>query len=415
MKMVLLLSLVLAILVGSSVSGQLSETVLIYSKRVDNEYLRVVQYSTGISYVHSIFIGTPQPTEPLNCGDFSPDGMFDAFARQISPTTLSLRYVPTNEVFVQIAWRTGWDPCKMNWLDNQKLVVRFIDSYDIAAMFTIQDDLLREVLVSVPSAPTPVPPLPNADISPLRRFILSNQETKVTYLRCADGAGAENFCSGYPDWAIYDLSLSSEIAVLSDVDMDNVLGQAYFQYSVPFNPQFYRWSPDDRYFLYASNAPGVFSIYDTVAQQALDVPEQNWGLDLERLPVWSPDSRYVAYWTVGLPDNDEFNARYNITSEEDAQSYRGLLIYDTQRQDFLGSGIWLQLGENYPPAIVWSPNTPELVTWGEEGDLYRLNVETGAQAVIDTNVTGVIAWSYTRPIPSVELPAASNTSGFAAP
>jgi len=395
----------------SSVSAQSVETALIYSKRVNDEYLRVIQYSTGAVNTYSVFTTITQIDEPTICGDFSPDGMFDAFVRIDAPTALTLRYIPTNATFAQIAWKSDWDPCTLGWLDNQTLVVRYVDTFDIAAMFRIQEDILREIPISLPPTPT-LTGLPNADTSPLGLSIISNSGTKVVYLRCNGETNNDGWCAGSVDWVIYDLALNREIAILGDADTNYLLGSAYWQESVPIYPTFYAWSPDDRYFLYASNRPGVFSIYDTVAQQTLNVPDQTWELDFDRVPVWSPDSRYVSYWSVGIPDSPELIERYSITGEEEAQTYRGLIVYDTQQQQFIGSSLFLQLGARVTTTIVWSPNTPELVVWDEAGKLYRVNIETRGIDLIDTNVTNVIAWSLVQPIPMVDLPTLTPTPTF---
>ena len=396
------------VLITLSVSAQSVETVLIYSRRVDDEYLRVIQYSTGAVNTYSVFTPTIQTVEPTICGDFSPDGLFDAFVRIDAPTVLTLRYIPTNATFGQISWKSDWDPCTLGWMDNQTLVVRYVDTLDIATMFRIQENVLREVPISLPPTQT-LTGLPDADTSPLGLFIISNSGTKVVYLRCNGETNSDGWCAGSIDWVIYDLALNREIAMIADADTTYLLGRTYWQDSVPVYPTFYAWSPDDRYFLYASNRRGVFSIYDTVAQQTLNVPDQTWELDFDHVPVWSPDSRYAAYWLVGIPDSPELTERYGNISEEEARTYRGLIVYDTLLQQFMGFGLFLQLGERLTNKIIWSPNTPELVVWNEAGELYRVNVETRGVNLLDTNVTNVIAWSLVQPIPMIDLPTLTPT------
>ncbi|HYO89402.1 MAG TPA: hypothetical protein VER79_12185, partial [Candidatus Limnocylindrales bacterium] len=259
------------------------------------------------------------------------------------------------------------------------------------------------------------PSLPRASTSGLQYIIPSHDRTKFVYFQCMEENSSANECTVRSEWVVYDVTLNREIGVLPDMDDENVRGNRGWGDSPPGLARFYTWSPDDRYFLYAAFNSGGFSIYDTVEQRQLAVPDQNWDLDLFRLPVWSPDSRYIAYWSTGVPDVFDLDGislieRYEITSEEQSRLYSGLQAYDAWEERELPIEVYLQNSRINQP-IVWSPNTPELVTWDNEGDLYRLNVETSRlPTLIDTQVSGVIAWSFVQPIPTVDLPTITPTS-----
>lgn len=313
-------------LISMTVSAQAQDTVLIYVTRTNNEYFRTFLYSTETLNSYSIFTVTSQPVEPTICGAVSPNGMFDAFTQLASPTELSFLYMPTNEIFAIMIWNSDWDPCKLEWLDNETLVARQVDTFDVVAMFKIQNNILQEVPISLP--PTPIlPELP-------------------------------------------------------------------FAYNTLTPESLPSWSPDNRYFWYSSiNEEGFdnFRVYDTVLEQPLETGGFNWTLDLFQKPVWSSDSRYVAFWQVGLPEYDKIDP-----------TMRSVNVYDTVTQHVISLDLGIKR-DSGRDAVVWSPNAREFVVRDLQGNLYRVNVESRSYELIDINVMGVIAWSYVEPIPEVAL------------
>jgi hypothetical protein len=370
--------------------------LVIYVRKTNSEYIRAFLYSTGALNSYSIFTITDQPAEPTICGALSPNGLFDAFTQLASPTALSFAYTPTDETFATTSWNSDWDPCKLSWLDNETLVARQIDTSDVVAMFKIENNVLREVPVSLPPTPS-IPDLPFAYDTATQYIIPSNNYTKFFYESCPNEPviPPDGVCTGSTrSEVIYDLSLERNVGIITDsvpwiLSGQDIDGPAHI-YSVGY----YSWSPDDRYFWYSTiNDQGFddFRLYDTVLERQLDTGGYNWDFDLFRKPGWSLDSRFVAFWTVGSPD-----------SESADESIRSINVYDTVTQQVIPIDLGFEIADTSNP-IVWSPDTAEFVTWDTDGNLYRVDVESHSYELIDTLVTSVIAWSYVAPIPDVEL------------
>ena len=401
MNKLLFIIISLSSLLATAAIAQTPETLLTYGRNVEGQFSTVFISSDGSRVDYSSQQGM--------CGDLSPNGQLNARSQLQNPTTVELIYTPSNTIFGRVPWRTDWYPCSPDWINDTTLVIRNLDNFnDTSVMFRLQNNVLRGVPVTFPPTPQ-VPSLPRADMSGLQYIIPSNNRNKFVYFRCMEEISLANECTGRSEWIIYDVMLNREIGVLSDLDDQNVRGNRGWGDSPPGLARFYTWSPDDRYFLYAAFSLGGFSIYDTFEERQLDVPDQNWNLDLNRLPVWSPDSRYIAYWSTGVPDVNDLDGislieRYGITNEEQSRLFSGLQAYDAWEERELPIEVYLQNSTINQP-IVWSPNTPEIVTWDNEGNLYRLNIETSRfPTLIDTLVSGVIAWSFVQPIPTVDLP-----------
>jgi hypothetical protein len=385
-----------SVLAGSAQSGQ---TFLIYGIRDgDQYYTRVISDSGSVS---------SYPTVPGICGTTTPNGLLDAESSLVLPTGIDLTYIPTNEVFATIPWRENWDPCSPYWLSNTRLEVRHIDPASPLdkTIFEIRDNVLREVPVSFP--PTPArPELPHAYDIDRQVIVPSNNYTKFLYYSCPEPTivPPDGYCTGRNQgYVIYDVVTQRTVGMLSDAFDWYLIGHEPGLPTYIYSIGYHAWSPDDRYIMYpkvSSRSTASPALYDTVSQSTLDTGTAIWDLDVFRRPQWSPDSRYVAFWVMGRTDYEQTDAVRN--------THRTVVIYDTQQQQFIFPNLSLEIGNTFNP-LVWSPNTPELVVWDAAGNLYRVNVETGDYELIDTQVTGVIAWSFPEPIPSVELPAPTSS------
>jgi len=371
--------------------AQQSETLLIYVRNIDEEFSTVYVSSDGSMAVHATRSGV--------CGGTTPNGQFSAISQIESPTTVDLVYRPTNVTFGQIAWEADWFPCSSTWLDNETLIMRDIDSFNtVLAMYRLNDGVFREVSVAFPSTPT-LPELPFAYDTALQYIVPSNNHTKFFYEACPNEPiiPPTDTCAGLSQYVIYDLTLERNVGVISDSIFPLLTGalpgSPPFLYSIGY----YAWSPNDRYFFYSSvNEQGNddIRVYDTLLERQLDTGGFSWNLDYFREPIWSPDSRYVAFWDTGLHDYAGFDSKPNT-----------IFVYDTSAERILSLIVSLEVDE--PNPIVWSADTPEFVTWDKDGNLYRVNVETESYDLIDTEVTGVVAWSHIESVPNVELPSMS--------
>jgi predicted outer membrane repeat protein len=376
--------------------AQTLETLLIYGKSGEGQYA-TVYLSSHNSRVVNILSSTI-------CGGTSPNELLSAFSEIENATVVNLIYRPSNTVFGQIPWRNNWYPCATNWLDNETLVMRDVnDFYTIAAMFKLENNVMREVPVVLPPARSQ-PELPYADTADYQYIAPSNDYTKFVYLRCPPGVTDDFFCS---DWVMYDTTLNQEIARLNDLFAPSFRGSDAWPGALRvYSNGYYAWSPNDRYFFYPSTSEegyDDFRIYDTVTGQQLNTRELNWTLDLFRIPMWSPDSRYVAFWATGV-SGFEGGGTDETRLINVFDTLTGQLVNTRSPAEATVAGYFaVELAHSQNRAIVWSPTTPELVVWDKYGQLFRVNVATGSVARIDTDVSAVFAWSIVEPIPTVDL------------
>ncbi len=384
-----LILLLLCMLICAATFAQADNTVLIYERFTGGQYTTVYLNSNGSSSNTILTNGI--------CGGSSPNGLFSAFSLQTTPSTLDLIYRPTNFTFAQIPWRANWYPCSTAWLDDQTFIVRELNNFsNVVSMFRVIDNVLQEVPVSLP-LPNNSPSLPFAYDTALQYIIPSNNGAKYYYESCPNEPiiPPNQLCIGSQrNYVIYDLTLQRNVGIISDSIPRLLSGRDPSGPVGVYSVGYYSWSPNDRYFWYSTiNEEGAddFRIYDTVLERSLESGGFNWTLDLYRKPVWSADSRYVAFWVVGPPGYEGQDP--NVCT---------INVYDTTSESLIPINLGFEIDDENP--IVWSPNTSEFVTWDKLGNLYRVNVETPNYTIIDVQVTNVIAWSFVEPIPIAATP-----------
>ena len=334
------------------------------------------------------------------CGDISDDGRYLALSSE-QADILRIIHLASKKVIFTTDWEPEWYKCVVVWGENNLLTMGGIDFVD--RNYTFDGESLTPITIT---SQTPTyPSLP--DFYPIEGIptLLQNPVYPHIYLykQCLgyQRYNIENCLGG--GFIIYDTLDNQQLENLQNgssnymIGFDIDLNYNYIQYlSVPL----VSWSPDGRYIAYFSrifNRPipheGKIIIYDMLEDRYLDDSPALYLPNIGYPLQWAGDNTLIfRAGHVGEISGYDFHSRatiFNFFNAETETYVTGDKIFDVVSE------------------LVLTPDRNSIMFTGKEiiqeqtipqfdehrsGNLIMMSTLTGESTVIDTDVTEIITW-----------------------
>jgi hypothetical protein len=366
------------------------DEVLIYIKLVDEKMVFVARHGEEVITYE---LGEDE------CGDISNDGRYLALSTEQADILHIIHFASKEEIFVT-DWDSNWKSCRISWIENN--ILGIVTQNSSGEYFSFDGESLTPITIT-PQTPT-YPSLPDFyPIEGVTTFLQNPMYPHIyLYITCI---GYQRYnvesCRG-GSFIVYDTINNLRLERLENpspnymmgVDID--LNYNYIQHlSVPL----VSWSPDGRYIAYFSSLytipaiphEGKIIIYDMEEDRYLNDSPALYLPNIGRRLQWAGDNTLIfRVGHVGEGYNFHSSATiFNFFNAETETYVRGDKIFDIV--SYVGltpdrNSIIFRGKEIIPEQP--SPQFDE----HRSGNFVMMSTTTGESTIIDTDVISIITW-----------------------
>jgi len=383
---------------AQSLLGETNTNTIIYVKGFGEAYGYVSQIGSDIN-TYQVPAG--------HCTSLSPNGRYLAESSE-NAQTLKIFYFPTMELIYQQSWNEIWEDCYFSW-EGQDILGFYVVNLGLSnsPLFKFENLLLTEISLDTPEPVYPTLPDYNPDL--VENFILQNPTNPDIYLYeiCPSRSilDGELYCD-YTDIVIYNVATQTQIKNLKGASGDYMRGYTVDIYNgggtVSISEKLVSWSPDGRYLAYFSPSlstiphNGKLIVYDLQMDRYFEDVRELYLPNVNRNLQWS-DNNILVIWRTGI-----FSDIYNY----DYHRSLNLLTFLHADTEMYVTVNGKTLFDTWNPSVIFSPDGDTAAFIGKErvipeqppdfsgysGDLILISTTTGEYTVMDTDVSKIITW-----------------------